>query len=143
MYVESRNLCCCAGCTACLSQHDRFSLTFPDRTFWNKIREQWVYKASPYYSPFSIGIVLGYGLDDQGSRVQFLVGLGIILFITVSRTALVPTWPPIQWVPGALSLRVKWLGCEADQSPPSSVEVKECMELYVHFPICLRDLALG
>jgi hypothetical protein len=51
-------------------------------------------------------------------------GLGIFLFTTVSRKALEPTQPPIQWVPGALSLRVKRPGCEADQSPPCSAEVK-------------------
>jgi hypothetical protein len=33
--------------------------------------------------------------------------------------------PPIQWVPGALSLWVKRLGREADHSPPISAEVKE------------------
>jgi hypothetical protein len=32
--------------------------------------------------------------------------------------ALGPTQPPIQWVPGALSLGVKWPGREADHSPP-------------------------
>jgi hypothetical protein len=52
-------------------------------------------------------------------------GLGIFLFTTASRTALGPTQPPIQWVPGALSLGVKRLWCEADHSPPSSAEVKE------------------
>jgi hypothetical protein len=31
----------------------------------------------------------------------------------------------IQWVPGALSLGVKQPGREADDSPPSSVEVSE------------------
>jgi hypothetical protein len=46
----------------------------------------------------SVGIELGYGLDDRGS---------------------------IQWVPGALSLGVKRPGCEGDHSPPSSAEVKE------------------
>jgi hypothetical protein len=34
------------------------------------------------------------------------------------------TQPPIQWVPWALSLGVKWPGCEADHSPPSSADVK-------------------
>jgi hypothetical protein len=51
-------------------------------------------------------------------------GLGIFLFFTASRTALGPTQPPIQWVPGALSLGVKRPGREADHSPPSSAEVK-------------------
>jgi hypothetical protein len=61
-------------------------------------------------------------------------GLGIFLFTTTSRAALGPTQPPIEWVPGALSLGVKWLGHEADHSPPSSAKVKECVELYLHSP---------
>jgi hypothetical protein len=44
-------------------------------------------------------------------------GMGIFLFTTASRTALGPTQPPIQWVPGALSLGVKRPGREADHSP--------------------------
>jgi hypothetical protein len=51
--------------------------------------------------------------------------LGTFFFITASRTALGPTQPHIQWVPGALSLGVKRPGREADHSPPSSAEVKE------------------
>jgi hypothetical protein len=62
----------------------------------------------------SVGIALGHGLDERGSRVRFPAGLGIFLFATVSRTALGPTQPPIQWVTGALSLGVKRLGREAD-----------------------------
>jgi hypothetical protein len=42
-----------------------------------------------------------------------------------SGTALGPTQPPTQWVPGALSLGVKRQGREADHSPPSSTRVKE------------------
>jgi hypothetical protein len=34
----------------------------------------------------------------------------------------------------ALSLGVKLPGREADHSPPSSTEVKECMDLYLHSP---------
>jgi len=51
-------------------------------------------------------------------------------YTTESRTAL----PPIQWVPGSLPLRVKRPGREADHSPPSSAEVKEWVEQYVHSP---------
>jgi hypothetical protein len=46
-------------------------------------------------------------------------------FSFASRTALGPTQPPIQWVPGALSLGVKRLGRKADHSPASRAEVKE------------------
>jgi hypothetical protein len=42
----------------------------------------------------------------------------------VSRTALGPTQPPVQWVPVAVSLGVKRPVREADHSPPSSAEVK-------------------
>jgi hypothetical protein len=52
-------------------------------------------------------------------------GLGIFFFTTASRTALGLTQPPIQWVPGALSLGIKRPGREADHSPPSNAEVKE------------------
>jgi hypothetical protein len=45
-------------------------------------------------------------------------------FITASRPALGPTQPPIQWVPGAFTLGVKWPAREANFSLPSSVEVK-------------------
>jgi hypothetical protein len=82
----------------------------------------------------SVGIALGYGLDDRGPRVRFPAGLGIFLFTTASRPALGPTQPPIQWVPGTLSLGVKRRGSEADHSPPSSAEVRECVELYLHSP---------
>jgi hypothetical protein len=61
-------------------------------------------------------------------------GLGIFLFTTASKPALGPTQPPIQWVPGALSLGVKRLGRESGHSPASSAEVKEWVELYLHFP---------
>jgi hypothetical protein len=73
----------------------------------------------------SVSIALGYGLDNRVSRVRFLAGAGNFLFTTTSRTAQGPTQPPIQWVPEALSLGLKRPGCEADHSPPSTVEVKE------------------
>jgi hypothetical protein len=76
--------------------------------------------------------VLGYDLDDRGFESR--LGLGIFLFTTAFRPALVPTQPPIQWVAGALSLGVKRAGREADISPLSSAEVKEFVLLYFHFP---------
>jgi hypothetical protein len=71
----------------------------------------------------SVSRVLGWMIGVLGFDSQW--GLGIFLFTTTSRTALGPTQPLIHWVLGALSLGVKWLGCEADHSSPSSAEVKE------------------
>jgi len=51
--------------------------------------------------------------------------------------------PPIQWAQGALSLGVKQPGHEADHSPPSSSEVKECVGLYLHSPIHLHGVVLS
>jgi hypothetical protein len=48
------------------------------------------------------------------------------------RTALGPPQLPIQWILAVISLVVKRPGREADHSPPSSAEVKECVELYFH-----------
>jgi len=48
--------------------------------------------------------------------------------------ALAPTQSPIQGVKGALSLGVRRLRREADNSPPSSAEVKEGVKLYLHSP---------
>jgi hypothetical protein len=72
----------------------------------------------------SVGIALGYGLDDRGSRVRFPGELGIFLFTTASRTAPGPTQPPIRWMLGALSVGVKRPGCEADHLSPSTAKFK-------------------
>jgi hypothetical protein len=50
----------------------------------------------------------------------------MVTFAKDSRPALESNQPPIQWVPGALSQKVKRQGLEADHSPPppTSVEVK-------------------
>jgi hypothetical protein len=83
----------------------------------------------PYFFISSTGWTIGVLVFDSWQ------GLGIFLFTTaVSRTALGPTQPPIQWVPRALSLGLKPPGREADHTPPSSAEVKECVELYLHTP---------
>jgi hypothetical protein len=64
----------------------------------------------------SVGIALGCGLDDRGSRVRFPAEAGNFSLHHRVQTVLRPTQPPIQWVPGSLTLGVK---------RPSSTEVKE------------------
>jgi hypothetical protein len=65
----------------------------------------------------------------------------MFLFTTLSRTVMGPNQPPIQCVPGSLSLEVKQPGREADHSPPSSAEVKNVctippLHLYVFMSWC-------
>jgi hypothetical protein len=51
-------------------------------------------------------------------------GQRIFPLASVSRLALGPTQPPVQWVPGVLSPGVEARpGRDADHSPPSSAEV--------------------
>jgi hypothetical protein len=82
----------------------------------------------------SISIALGYGLDNQGSKVWFLAGAGNFSLhhhIQNSSGAHPASFPVGTRV---LSLGIKRLGREADHSPPSSAKVKECVELYFHSP---------
>jgi hypothetical protein len=68
----------------------------------------------------SIGVAIGYELDGRSS----IAGRCERLVSAPNRPALEPTQPPIQRELAALSPGVKRPGREADQSPPSSAEVK-------------------
>jgi hypothetical protein len=81
----------------------------------------------------AVGTAIGYGLDEGGVGVRVPVGSRIFFIPTLSRPALGPTQPPIQWVPGALSPEVKRQGRDADHSPPISAEVKK-MWIYTSTP---------
>jgi hypothetical protein len=71
----------------------------------------------------SVGIATSYGVDDRGFGVRVLVASRI--FSTLSRSALGPTQPPMQWVWEALSPGVERQEHDADHSPPTSAEVKK------------------
>jgi hypothetical protein len=92
---------------------------------WNSNSGFWETKTSTATYKQHVYKIIGF---------DFWRELGIFLFAAASRTALGSTQPPNQWVPGALSLVVKRPGREADHSPPSIAEVKECVELYLHSP---------
>jgi hypothetical protein len=50
----------------------------------------------------SVSIVSDYGLDDWAIGVRSPAGQRIFPLSSVSRPALRPTQPPVQWVPGVL-----------------------------------------
>jgi len=63
---------------------------------------------------------------------------GLFLFAAASGSALGPTQPSVKWLPGALSLWVKWPGREADHSASTSAEVKNAS-----LPICRYGVVLN
>jgi hypothetical protein len=54
-----------------------------------------------------VSIVSDYGLDDRAIGVRSQAGAKDFPLASVSRPALGPTQPPVQWVPGVLSPGVK------------------------------------
>jgi hypothetical protein len=71
----------------------------------------------------SVGIETGYGLDGPGNESRW--GRD---FSHTSRSALGPTQPPVQWVPG-----VNRPGRGADHPPPPRAEVEN--ESYTSTPL--------
>jgi hypothetical protein len=80
----------------------------------------------------SVGIALGYGLDDRGSRFRFPAGAGNFScnHRVQNGSGAHPTSYPMD-IRGSFP-GVKRPGREVDHSPPSSAEVKECVELYLY-----------
>jgi hypothetical protein len=80
-------------------------------------------------------------MEDRGSRVRFSAGAGnISLHLRVQNgSGAHPASYPMR-VPTDLSLRIKRPGRDADHSLPSSAEIKECVELYIHAPIRIHGV---
>jgi hypothetical protein len=75
-----------------------------------------------------------YGLDDGGSRVRFQAGAGnFSLHHRVQNGSGAHPASYRMHTKGSFT-GVKRQEREADHSPPSSAEVKECVELYLHSP---------
>jgi hypothetical protein len=77
----------------------------------------------------SVGLTLGYGLDNRGSRVRFPVGAG-----NFSLHHRVQDGSGAHSASYQMGTRSSFPWREADHSPPSSAEVKEWVELYLHYP---------
>jgi hypothetical protein len=75
-----------------------------------------------------VGIATAYGLEGPGIESRW--GRD---FPHLSRPALRPTQPPVQWVPGLSRGKVR-PGRDADPSPTSSAEFKNRVELYLYSP---------
>jgi len=66
-----------------------------------------------------VSIATGYGLDSPGIESRCMRD-----FPHLSRPALSPTQPPVQWIPGLFRGEER-PGCDADRSPSSSAVVKK------------------
>jgi hypothetical protein len=90
-----------------------------------------------------VGIATGYGMEDRVIGVRFPVRTGNFSLRHHIQTGSGAHPASYEWVPGVLSLGVKRPGREANQSPPSSAEVKEYVGLYLHSPIHLHGAVLS
>jgi len=64
-------------------------------------------------------------------------------FATMPRPVMRSTQPPIQWILRVLTLGLEQLGHEADDSPPSSAEVKNVQSYTSTYPIHLHSVVLS
>jgi hypothetical protein len=90
-----------------------------------------------------IQIVLGYGLEDRGSRIRFPAGAGnyALHHRVQNGSGSHPTSHPMGT--GGSFSGVKRPGSEADHSPPSSAEVKNAWSYTSTPPICLHGVVLS
>jgi hypothetical protein len=105
------------------SEPDHFSAYHPilSKVHFNIIHPPTSWREPGYRSLYSEWLWAGrprYRSSSSGRGKNFHFSMS-------SRLALGPTQPPIQWVQGVLSLRVKWSMREADHSPPTSAVVKK------------------
>jgi hypothetical protein len=80
---------------------------------------------------------------ESRSGVRVPVRARNSLLIIASRPALGSAQPPVQWVPGALSLWVKRPEREADHSPPSSAEAMDAWRYTFTPPVRLLGVVLN
>jgi hypothetical protein len=74
---------------------------------WPLLSNNWKYWRIYRSRGSSVSIVPDYGLDDRAMGIRSPAEAKGFLLVSVSRPALGPTQPPVQWVPGVLSPGVK------------------------------------
>jgi len=91
----------------------------------------------------SVSIVTGYGQDDQMIGVGFPVGAE--KFSLQHHTQIGSGAHPASYPMGTRGSfpEGKAAGHETDHSPPSSADVQECVELYLHSPTGLHGVVLS
>jgi hypothetical protein len=92
----------------------------------------------------SVSIATRLRADDRCSRVRFPAGAGN--FYPHHRVQNSSGSHPTSYPMGTRLLfpwGVKRPGTEADRSPLSSAEFRECIELCLHFPTRLRGVVIG
>jgi hypothetical protein len=94
-------------------------------TFWSLFRQDLTTVCGP---GSSVGIATGYGLDGLGIESRW--GRD---FPHLSRPALGPTQPSVQWYP-VFPGGKEWPGHDADPSPLSSAVGHERVQLYLYSP---------
>ena len=104
-----------------------YGIAFKMIWFWIKESLLTWYQGLQYHTPSGPGwlsVETRYGLDCPGIESRW--GRE---YPHLSRPALRPTRPPIQWVPG-----IKRPGPGVDHPPPARAEVKERVDLYLYSP---------
>jgi hypothetical protein len=91
----------------------------------------------------SVGIAIGYGLEDRMIGVQFPAGAGNFSLRHRVQTGSGAHPASYSMGIGGSFLEVKRPRREANHSPPSSAKVKGFIELYLHYPKCLHGVVLS
>jgi hypothetical protein len=131
----------------CSHSHNITSITIDYLRCWSIFRLQnlsLVY--DPIFPPFLITLLVQstFSVVQISNWTKWIHLKKIVCSIwlsIMSRLTLGPTQPSIKWVLEALTLVVKWLGHEADHSPPSSAMVKNEWTL-PPLPQCLHGVVL-
>jgi hypothetical protein len=133
------------ACPACVSLLDLITLIISgqENEVWTSLLCKFVYFLTYFIlrsnillrknRDSSVGVATGYGLDDRMNGVRISAGVGN--FSLRHRVQTGSGAHPASYSVGTKGFfpGVKRPGREADHSPPPSHEVRECVELCLHY----------